>query len=200
MLKNQTGLGAIMSSRINVNSKGMKASAFVVLLLLIAVCLFSAAASHAESLSDKSIRELIIRLNDNYFLLNKHMQELEDNIKDFPGTLMEISVVKGDPYIELVSMEVWDKGNLLKNHVYTPIDNEALGMGGRHELYHGEVRKGAHIVKIVYYWKDEKKSVQKEEKIIPISIAAGTTQYVELSFEKRKDKLELIHTQLDFSN
>ena len=187
-----------MSSRIPINGSSAKIAAFAVFLWVCA-CLLPAGECHAQGLPEKSIREMIIKLNDNYIVLNKQLKELEDSVRDFPGTSISISVVKDDKSAELISVEVWDKDKPLKSHVYTPLDNEVLGMGGRHELYHGEVRRGTHGVKIVFYWKEGKKSAQKEEQIIPVTVAAGTTYFMELSFEKRKDRLELRSTQLDFS-
>jgi len=167
----------------------------------LAVPLFCAA-SYAESPQDneKYVRELIIRLNNNYIQLDRALKELDENVRDFPNTNIYLSVLKRDKGAELVSMEVWGNDELLKSHIYAPIENTALEAGGRHELFRGEIRKGNQILKVIYYWSEGNGAPQKEVLILPMTISPAKSYVIELSFEKKKDKLAVRHTQFDFSS
>lgn len=177
----------------NVRLKSVLAIAFFAVLLFPGLCL-------SDSLEgEKYVRELIIRLNNNYIQLNRALKDLEESVRDFPSTNLYMSVIKREKGADLVSMEVWDNEKLLGSHVYSPIENQALESGGRLELYRGEIRRGNQILKVIYYWADGKKQPQKEVILIPVTVAAARTYLIELSLEKKKEKLGLNHTQFDFS-
>lgn len=173
---------------------GLSLAAMIILLL----CAASYAAGPQEN--EKYVRELIIRLNNNYIQLDRALKELDDTVRDFPNTNIYISVLKRDRTIELISMEVWGNDELLGAHIYAPIENSALEGGGRHELFRGEIRRGNQVLKVIYHWREGNAPPQKEALVLPITVSAAKSYVIELSFEKKKDRLVVSHTQLDFSS
>ncbi len=184
-----------MRSIPSISKKAVSSLAALIILLL-------CAASYAEGPqeNEKYVRELIIRLNNSYIQLDRALKELDDTVRDFPNTNIYISVLKRDRTIELVSMEVWGNDEILKSHIYAPLENSALEGGGRHELFSGEIRRGNQVLKIIYHWREGTAPPQKEVMVLPITVSAAKSYVIELFFEKKKDKLVVSHTQLDFSS
>ena len=75
---------------------------------------------------EKSIRELIIHLNNEYRFLDAELKKLEDDIKAFPHTTLSISVIKRDNTVKLISLEIFDGERPLGKHIYTTLENEAM--------------------------------------------------------------------------
>jgi len=94
--------------------------------------------------------------------------------------------------------EIYDNNKLLEGHVYTPVENEALNSGGRHQLYSKEITGGNRNLGIIYFWAEKDKPQQKGELFIPLNMPRGKDIYIELSLEKRKDKVELRVTKFEF--
>lgn len=172
-----------------------------IIILINAVIIFLSGNSFAEVNSQKkeeSVRELIIRLNDEYISLEESLKKFEKNIWDFPTTILNLSIIKRVTDIKITSIEILDNNKLLDGHFYTPVENEALDLGGRHQLYNKEITGGNRSLGIIYFWAEKDKPQQKGELSIPINIPRGKDIYIELSFEKRKDKVELRVTKLEF--
>ena len=148
---------------------------------------------------DESIRELIIRLDNEYLSLDETLKNFEKNIWDFPTTILNISILKRNIDIKITLIEILDNNKLLEGHIYTPLENEALDSGGRHQLYNREITGGNRILGIVYFWAEKDKPQQRGEMTIPINIPRGRDIYIELSLEKRKDKIELRVSKLEFN-
>lgn len=51
------------------------------------------------------------------------------------------------PHFQLETVELKMDGVLVSRHVYTAQEKEAMGKGGLHRLYMGNVNSGAHVVK-----------------------------------------------------
>jgi hypothetical protein len=171
---------------------------FILIALFI---VFLAHISFAEDNSEKkeeTIRELIIRLNNEYLSLNESLRKLEKNIWDFPSTALNLSVIKRGSDIKLISLEVLDNNVLLKSHFYTSFENEALESGGRHQFYSKEINGGNRSISVIYYWSEKDKQAQKGEMLFPIYIPKGKDTFIEFSFEKIRDKLELKISQIAF--
>ena len=149
---------------------------------------------------EKSIRELIIHLNNEYRFLDAELKNLEDDIKEFPHTTLSISVIKRNNTVRLISLEIFDGDRPLGKHIYTTLENEAMEDGGRHQVFEGEIKEGNHTLKAIYYWVRKDKSPQKDETTIPVSISLGNSSFLELSFDKKENKIGLSHYQLNFSN
>jgi len=156
---------------------------------------------HVQAREDSSLRELINRLNTNYSFLNEEFKKLEKDIKGFSETSLSISIIKRDnSKFVLTSVEVLENDNLLAEHFYSSIENKALDAGGRHQLFSGEFKAGNHTLRAVYYWTEDGNSVMLSEVLLPITISIGKTQLLELSFEKRGDKVVLKDHQFNFTS
>ena len=157
-------------------------------------------AEFGPQMQEKSIRELIIQLNKEYRFLDDELKKMEDDIKEFPHTTLSISVIKRDNTVKLISLEIFDGDRPLGKHIYTSLENEAMETGGRQQVFEGEIKEGNHTLKAVYYWTSKDKSPQKGETTIPVSIYLGNSSFLELSFDKKENKIGLSHYQLNFSN
>lgn len=148
-----------------------------------------------------SARHLIIQLNNNYNLLDKELDKLDDDIRNFPKTTLNISAVNKmlNRDMELVSIEVQDNAKLIGSHIYSANENEALAEGGRHEIYEGEVREGKHVLKVTYFWREENNTPQKGETYVTFSISRGMTYFIELFLKKSGAKAALDSSQFEFS-
>ncbi|MBI3583180.1 MAG: hypothetical protein HY096_04425 [Nitrospinae bacterium] len=147
---------------------------------------------------EEPIRELIIRLNNEYISLEESLRKFEKNIWDFPTTILNLSIIKRSSDINITSIEIYDNSKLLEGHIYTPIENEAINSGGRHQLYNKEIAGGNRNLGIIYFWTEKDKPQQKGELSIPLNISRGKDVYIELSLEKRKDKVELRVSKFEF--
>src|SRR3989338_1423052 len=116
---------------------------------------------------EESIRDLITRLINEYTSLDKSLKKLEKNIWNFPSTTLNISVLNRNRGIKLASIELLDGVRLLDSHFYTPLENEALWNGGRHQLFHKEVKEGSRRLMAVYYWVEGNKPPIRGEVVIP---------------------------------
>ena len=186
----RTGLKGIVNSLNNITAS------------LLLIFILNTAAS-AERGGPDIVRDLIIQLNKDYLYLDEALQTLEDNTKEPPVTTLNISVTKRDKdnSFSLVSIEVIGESNrLLKSHIYTSLENEALEAGGRHQLWREEFKNGDYILHVIYLWKKNGSPPQKEDISIPVSVKVGKEYFIELSLEKRENKLEMRYHKLDFSN
>jgi len=172
-----------------------------IIILINIIIIFSSGNCFAEVNSQKkeeSIRELIIRLDNEYIFLEESLKKIEKNIWDFPTTILNLSIIKRSSDIKITSIEIYDNNKLLEGHVYTPVENEALNSGGRHQLYSKEITGGNRNLGIIYFWAEKDKPQQKGELFIPLNMPRGKDIYIELSLEKRKDKVELRVTKFEF--
>ncbi|HHL40016.1 MAG TPA: hypothetical protein ENJ37_05880 [Deltaproteobacteria bacterium] len=112
----------------------------------------SAAEEGGETVTAESIRDLIIRLNKEYNYIGEELKKLEESVREFPATILNISVVNRDPLLRIVSLEVLDNKRPLMSHIYTDRENEALHMGGRHQFYLDETSTGPHQLKVLLVW------------------------------------------------
>ncbi|MBI5235315.1 MAG: hypothetical protein HY886_03600 [Deltaproteobacteria bacterium] len=162
----------------------------------------AAFSSAAESQGKKgaSIRELIVDLNKEYDALDEKIRAFDESIKSFPSTTLNLSVIKREAGIKLVSIDVVDNGRFVKGHVYAPIEDSALSAGGRHQLYLGEMDLGSHNLKIIYTWSDGGTNVKKGETTISLNVKAARTYLIELAIQKKGKEIEIRPYQLDFSN
>ncbi|OGV97681.1 MAG: hypothetical protein A3I04_05005 [Nitrospinae bacterium RIFCSPLOWO2_02_FULL_39_110] len=147
---------------------------------------------------EESIRDLITRLNNEYISIDESLKKLEKNIWNFPSTTLNISVVNRNSEIKLISIELLDGIKLLESHFYTPLENEALWNGGRHQFFHKEVREGNRRLVAVYYWVEGNKPPSKGEEIISVNITWGKDTFVQFFFEKKDGKVDLQVSQIDF--
>ncbi len=161
----------------------------VLFLLIVFSPSFSAQAISPDQ--ENSIKDLINRLNKNYASLDKALKKLENGITDFSGTPLTLSVVKHDKSIRLVSLEVMDDINLLSSHIYTPLENRALEVGGRHQLYKGEINEGKRTLIVVCYWAGENEQPVKEEAFIKLFVVTGNEYFIELVVDKKENKVAI---------
>ncbi len=147
----------------------------------------------AESrVEEKTIRDLIIRLDKEYKYLDEELRKLRERVKGFPGTTLSITVTKHDPDLRLLSLELRDNERPLRSHIYSTVENKALNAGGRQQFYLGEVAEGAHKLKAVYYWTEGDGPPRSGETVITLSVKPAVSYYVELSFHKKGNKVELL--------
>ena len=147
---------------------------------------------------ERPIKREIISLHNDYIQLNRELRELEADIRDFPATTLNFSVTKRIKNIQLVSVEISNKDGLIKSHIYTPLENEALEAGSRHQLYQAEVAAGSMILNVVAHWKEDNKVIRTTEAIITVFVTEGRDYFVELSLEKVKNKVGLLYSRLEF--
>lgn len=172
-------------------------------LLLIFILNTAASADMADPEKGNTVRDLVIQLNMDYLSFDEALQKLEDNTKEPPATTLNISVTRrdGDNSLSLVSIEVIGENNrLLKSHIYTSLENEALKAGGRHQLYREEFKNGDYTLHVIYLWKKDSNPPQKEEISLPVSIDVGRESFIELPFEKKEGKPGIRYYRRDFSN
>lgn len=156
---------------------------FILSALAAALVVFPAARATAEDLKDRSIRELIMRLERDYSGFKEELDKLEKEIKNYPSTKISVTVVKRDPALKLLSVELIDNERLTKSHIYSQLEADTLNAGGRHLLYSGEAGEGGHTLKAIYYWKSEAGQPKKGESL-KISIRASKEYHVEFALEK----------------
>jgi len=149
---------------------------------------------------EPSLGALINQLSTNYSFLNEEFEKLEQDIRGFSRTSLNISVIKrGNSKFNLTSVEILENDNLLTEHFYSSIENRALDAGGRHQIFNEEFRGGKHTLKAIYYWTEDGSSVKSSKLLIPINVSIGRTQLLELAFEKKDDKVNLKHHQFNFA-
>lgn len=174
-------------------------SIFAALVLLI---LFHTSVSFAEEApgSINDVRKEIIKLYDNYVSLIKELKGIGNNIKSFTNTTLNISLLKHDTGIRLISVEIHDNEQLIESHTYLPIENEALNAGGRHLLHKAEAKQGKHDLNVSYIWTEGNNAPQKGTANIPLSVSTGYNYFIELSLDKKGSKVNLNFSQLFFEN
>lgn len=180
-------------------SKNRFTGKFILSALATALVVFSAARVKAEELRDRSIRELIMRLERDYSGFKEELDKLEKEIKNYPSTRITVTVVKRDPNLKLLSVELVDNERLTKSHIYSQLEAETLNAGGRHLLYSGEAGEGGHTLKAIYYWKVEGGQPKKGESFIKISIRPSKEYHVEFALEKHEAGARLQPTVLEFA-
>lgn len=153
--------------------------------------------SFAESQSaqrpqdEAGVKEMIIRLDKEYRLVDEELRKLDEYVKEFPQTTLNLTVVKRDAGASLVSLEVLDNGMFLASHIYTPLENDAMREGGRHQFYSGETTRGGHRLKAVYYWTDGTNPPRRGESEITLSAGLAGKHFVEFALEKKGSDFEL---------
>ncbi|MBI5560811.1 MAG: hypothetical protein HY883_06010 [Deltaproteobacteria bacterium] len=144
------------------------------------------------------MKEMIIRLDKEYRLVDEELRKLEEYIKEFPQTSLILTVTGRDADASLVSIEVTDNGRLLASHIYTPPENDAMKKGGRQELYSGETIDGIHRLRAVYYYSAGDKPPRKGEAEITVSVELAKKRFVEFAFQKKGNDFELRPGEFEF--
>ncbi len=162
----------------------------------------SATAVAADQNQEDDLRRQIIVLNKKYVQLMNTLNELlQKDIKSSTNTTLNISLVKPDNNFKLISIEISDNDQLIANHIYSPIEIEALEAGGRQLLHKGELRSGDHNLKISYVLASGEGSPKKNTLPVPLSIRIGNNYHIELSFKKNKSNDVLMqYSQLVFDS
>lgn len=159
----------------------------------------SATAVAADSNQEDDLRRQIIVLNKKYVQLMNTLNELlQKDIKSSANTTLNISLVKPDNNFKLISIEISDNDQLIANHIYSPIEIEALEAGGRQLLHKGELRSGDHSLKISYVLASGEGSPKKNTLPLPLSAHIGNNYHIELSFKKNKSDILMQYSQLAF--
>ncbi|HLE09039.1 MAG TPA: hypothetical protein VI914_05365 [Thermodesulfobacteriota bacterium] len=148
---------------------------------------------------EESVRDMIIRLDKEYRFLNEGMGNLESKVKNFPNTSVDISVVKKDMDERLVYLEIRDNDRFLASHIYTQIENDAMRVGGRHQLYNAEIGEGIHNLKAIYYWTAGNDTPKKGAAEIIVSAKLSRRYFVEFLLQK-DGGVELMPREFDFVN
>lgn len=175
--------------------KSILAAAALLVLFHSQVCL---AEEPPGSIND--IRKEIITFYENYIGLLRALKGV-DNVKEFSKTTLIISLVKKEPAIRLISVEIFNGEIPVETHIYSPVENDALDAGGRQLLHKAEIKQGNHDLKVLYTWAEGRKSPpQKGSATIPVSVVAGNNYLIELSVVKNSSKVDLNFTQLVFEN
>ena len=148
----------------------------------------------------EAVRNLIMQLNATYVSLNKSLKQLEkEGIGSLPDTILNISVRKREKDIKLLALDIQDNNKPFESHLYSPSEDEALNAGGRHQIFRGAVTEGMHELKVKYYWKLQA-STQEGLAVVPVSVKLGKSHFIDLSILKVGDRVQLISSQLDFSD
>ncbi len=155
---------------------------------------FRAPSFGEEPTGVNEIRKEIVSLYDKYVGLVKELRELEKNVKDFPATSLNISLVKKESGLRLTHVDIFIDDQPLDSHVYSLIENNALDAGGRHVFYKGEIKKGNHTLKVLYGRVDKGKP-GKGTASLPFAVFTGSDFFIQLSVNKSG---ELIPEQVTF--
>lgn len=159
----------------------------------------SVTALAADPNQEDDLRRQIIVLNKKYAQLMNTLNELlQKDIKSSTNTVLNISLVKSDNNFKLISIEIFDKDQLIAGHIYSPIEIEALEAGGRQLLHKGELRSGDHNLKISYVLASGEESPKKNTLLVPLSVRIGNSYHIELSFRKNKSEVLMQYSQLVF--
>lgn len=159
----------------------------------------SSIAVAADSTQEDDLRRQIIVLNKKYAQLMNTLNELlQKDIKSSANTTLNISLVKPGNNFKLISIEIFDNDQLIANHIYSPIEIEALEAGGRQLLHKGELRSGDHNLKISYILVTGEGSPKKNTLPLPLSVRVGNNYHIELSFKKNKSDVLMQYSQLVF--
>jgi len=189
-----------LSSAGKMRGRSALPAAFVFLFVILFLLLVPSAPAAAQTpRGEKSVRRLVIDLDHEYRRLDREIRKLDELVRGFPGMILHLSVSKQGPGPRLVSLELTDKRSPLHGHIYTPIENEAMDAGGRHQFYRGEVSEGVHELKAVYYWAEDKGPPRRGETVVILTVKPNKSYFVELSLEKpRGGKAELRPHEFEF--
>lgn len=141
---------------------------------------------------EKTVRDMIIRLDKEYRYIDEELQKLREKISGFPDTVLDLTVVKEAAGVKLISVELIDNDKLLKSHIYTPAENAAISVGGRQSLYRGEVRDGLHNLRLVYYWSAAGSAPVKGEVSTTVNVETAKRHFVEFNLIKGRRGVELV--------
>lgn len=181
----------------DIHKRTLAAIASIMMIIFSEAVSFAGEINHPESA--EAVRNLIMQLNTTYASLNKSLKELEEGgIGTLPDTILNISVRKREKDIKLLALDIQDNNKPLESHLYLPSEDEALNAGGRHQIYKGAVSEGMHELKVKYYWKAQA-STQEGLAVVPVSVKLGKNYVIDLSILKVGDLVQLISSQLDFS-
>lgn len=157
----------------------------------------AAAAENAPNQED-DLRRQISAINKKYINVINALSGLEKEIKTFANTILNISLVKPQNNFRLISIEILDNDQLMANHIYSPIEVEALDAGGRQVLYKAELRSGKHDLKISYVWASGDGSPKKGTVPVSLSAVTGKNYYIELSLKRDRSGVVLHPSHLTF--
>lgn len=181
-----------------IKKRTMAAIAAIIMTIFSGMVSFAAEVNRPESA--EAIQNLIMQLNSTYTSLNKSLKELESGgIGTLPDTILNISVRKREKDVTLLALDIQDNNKPFESHLYLPAEDEALNVGGRHQIYRGPVTEGMHELKVKYYWKVQT-STQEGVAVVPVSIKLGKSYFIDLSIIKIEDRVQLISSQLDFND
>jgi hypothetical protein len=172
------------------------------LMVFISAAFLSAGLDSAVAAAEtkrESVRDLLIRLNREYELLNDKLKSFDESIKTFPNTTLNLSVTKREPSIRLVSVEFTDNDRLMRGHTYTQVEDAALGAGGRHQIYMGEISEGVHRLKVMYSWADGGAAVKKGESTVTLSVKSAKNYVVELTLQRKGRDVDMRVYQSEYS-
>lgn len=161
-------------------------------LTVVAVVLAVLATLAPVDAREKTVRDMIIRLDKEYRYLDEELQKLRENISGFPNTILDLTVIKEATEVRLISVELTDNDKLLKSHIYTPAENAAISAGGRQSLYRGEVRDGLHNLRLVFYWSAAGSAPVKGEVSTIVNVEAAKRHFVEFNLVRGRRGVELI--------
>lgn len=157
-----------------------------------------AIAEEAQEPGTDIIRRQIVNLNQNYADLIRMMKRVDERIKNSGNTTLNISLVKAND-VKLASIEIYDNNQLIATHLYSPVENEALKLGGRQLLYKAELKTGNHNLVISCILTKEGEP-QKKTVTTPLSVVMGKDYFIELQIEEDKADIILNYSQLIFDN
>ncbi len=199
----EKGRGVVILKPISSVWKHMhrKIKSFLALALLMLSMVMAIANAFAEDpRKEESIRELIMRLDKDYNAVSSDLLKLDQEIKNYPDTTINMTVVKKDPLVELISIEISDNEVFVKNHFYNASEISALDAGGRHQIHSGAITEGGHNFKIIYFWRTKGAAVQKSELMVKLQTQPAKSYFIELSLEKSETGARLKPSQLEIQN
>jgi hypothetical protein len=190
--------GFLITDYNKIKSGMLKKTLILLSALWIAASIAQAPLSSAEERQrEESIRELIMRLDKDYNTVSEDLLKLDSEIKNYPATTVNVSVVKREPTVELISIELLDNEVFVTNHFYSQSEAGALDAGARHQIYSSEIGEGGHNFRVIYYWRLKAAPVQKGEAMIKLFAQPAKSYYVELSFEKFEQGIRLRPSQIE---
>ncbi|MEE9615350.1 MAG: hypothetical protein V3W31_10450 [Thermodesulfobacteriota bacterium] len=150
---------------------------------------------------DSSIRDILEELYDNYETVDREIRELEEAVGGLSTEplLMPLTIsVKKQPGFRLISVDIEDNRSQFLTHIYSIEENEAMGGGGRHQLFKGPIRKGRHRLLITYQYTLDGEDVDRSGEVLYNLFVEDDPAHLEMVFKGIGGGVEAKLRRMDF--
>ncbi|MDP1693253.1 MAG: AraC family transcriptional regulator [Burkholderiaceae bacterium] len=165
-------------------------AALAMCLLAVTAGAQTAVATTASAASTQGLDERVQQAKSEVIKLNRDLLILEEELL-FPASTQVALFVSMDvgKLFELDSVQIKLDNKLVSNHLYTPLEVEALHRGGVQRLYLGNLKSGAHEIVAFFTGKGPHERDYKRGATIKFDKGTGAG-YVELRIKDSTGKLQ----------